>query len=153
MVPALESGFFQREIGEAAYIYQREEDRKERITVGVNDYVTDEALTIPLLRVDREGEARQIDNLNPGAADAGQPGGGPAVEGFGDGSQGTDNLMPPLLEAVRAYATLGEMMGVFREVFGSTNRGGGFRGRVPTAWWYNSRRVPTLSQAVKDGKG
>ena len=64
VVAALESGFFQREIADAAYIYQREEDRQDRITVGVNDYVTDEQLRIPLLRVDRDGEEQQVKRLN-----------------------------------------------------------------------------------------
>ena len=126
VVPALESGFFQREIGEAAYIYQREEDRKERITVGVNDYVTDEALTIPLLRVDREGEARQIDNLNRVRRTRDNREVARRLKDLETAARGTDNLMPPLLEAVRAYATLGEMMGVFREVFGEYQPGWGF---------------------------
>ena len=126
VVPALESGFFQREIGEAAYIYQREEDRKERITVGVNDYVTDEALTIPLLRVDREGEARQIDNLNRVRRTRDNREVARRLKDLETAARGMDNLMPPLLEAVRAYATLGEMMGVFREVFGEYQPGWGF---------------------------
>ena len=74
VVAALESGFFQREIADAAYIYQREEDRRDRVTVGVNDYVTDEELSIPLLRVDREGEAQQVKRLNHIRQHQGQPG-------------------------------------------------------------------------------
>ena len=74
VVAALESGFFQREIADAAYIYQREEDRRDRVTVGVNDYVTDEELSIPLLRVDREGEAQQVKRLNHIRQQQGQPG-------------------------------------------------------------------------------
>ena len=126
VVPALESGFFQREIADAAYIYQREEDRKERITVGVNDYVTEEVLTIPLLRVDREGEARQIDNLNRVRRTRDNREVARRLKDLETAARGTDNLMPPLLEAVRAYATLGEMMGVFREVFGEYQPGWGF---------------------------
>ena len=126
VVPALESGFFQREIADAAYIYQREEDRKERITVGVNDYVTEEALTIPLLRVDREGEARQIENLNRVRRTRDNREVARRLKDLEVAARGTDNLMPPLLEAVRAYATLGEMMGVFREVFGEYQPGWGF---------------------------
>ena len=126
VVPALESGFFQREIGEAAYIYQREEDRKDRITVGVNDYLTDEELSIPLLRVDREGEARQIENLNTVRQTRDNRLVARRLKDLEIAARGTDNLMPPLLEAVRAYATLGEMMGVFREVFGEYQPGWGF---------------------------
>ncbi|MCY4367447.1 MAG: methylmalonyl-CoA mutase family protein [Chloroflexi bacterium] len=126
VVPALESGFFQREIAEAAYIYQREEDRKERITVGVNDYVTDEELGIPLLRVDREGEARQIENLNRIRRTRDNHQVAIRLRELEQAARGSENLMPPLLEAVRAYATLGEMMGVFRDVFGEYQPGWGF---------------------------
>ena len=126
VLPALESGFFQREIAEAAYTYQREADRKERITVGVNEYVTDEALTIPLLRVDREGEARQIGRLNELRRTRDNREVAARLRDLATAARGADNLMPPLLDAVRAYATLGEMMGVFREVFGEYQPGWGF---------------------------
>ena len=126
VVPALESGFFQREIADAAYIYQREEDRRERITVGVNDYVTDEELTIPLLRVDREGEARHIDNLNQVRRSRDNREVARRLRELEQAAKGSENLMPPLIEAVKAYATLGEMMGVFREVFGEYQPGWGF---------------------------
>ena len=126
VVPALESGFFQREIADAAYIYQREEDRKDRITVGVNDYLTDDELSIPLLRVDREGEARQIENLNAIRRTRDNREVAGRLKDLETAARGDDNLMPTLLEAVRAYATLGEMMGVFREVFGEYQPGWGF---------------------------
>ena len=126
VVPALESGFFQKEIADAAYIYQREEDRKERITVGVNDYITDEELSIPLLRIDREGEARQIENLNNVRRTRDNREVASKLRGLETAARAEDNLMPPLLEAVKAYATLGEMMGVFREVFGEYQPGWGF---------------------------
>ena len=126
VIAALESGFFQREIADAAYIYQREEDRKERITVGVNEYVTDEELTIPLLRVDREGEARQIESLNRVRRTRDNREVATRLRELEQAARGSDNLMPPLLEAVRAYATLGEMMGVFREVFGEYQPSWGF---------------------------
>ena len=125
-LPALESGFFQREIAEAAYTYQREEDRKERITVGVNEYVTDEALTIPLLRVDREGEARQIARLRELRRTRDNREVAARLRDLERAARGADNLMPPLLAAARAYATLGEMMGVFREVFGEYQPRWGF---------------------------
>ena len=126
VVPALESGFFQRQIADAAYIYQREEDRQDRITVGVNDYLTDDELSIPLLRVDREGEARQIENLNSIRRTRDNREVASRLKDLEVAARGDVNLMPPLLEAVRAYATLGEMMGVFREVFGEYQPGWGF---------------------------
>ena len=123
---ALESGFFQREIADAAYIYQREEDRKERITVGVNDYVTEEDLSIPLLRVDRAGEARQIEHLNRLRQTRDNEEVARRLRALENAARGDQNLMPPLIDAVKSYATLGEMMGVFREVFGEYQPSWGF---------------------------
>jgi methylmalonyl-CoA mutase, N-terminal domain len=126
VIPALKSGFFQREIAEAAYVYQLEEDRKERITVGVNEYCTDEALEIPLLRVDVEGEKQHIQHLNEVRRRRDNREVAEKLRALEQAARGSDNLMPPLLEAVKAYATLGEMMGVFREVFGEYQPGWGF---------------------------
>lgn len=126
VIASLESGFFQREIADAAYIYQREEDRQERITVGVNDYVTEEDLTIPLLRVDRAGEARQIENLNRLRQTRDNDEVSRRLKALEDAARGDQNLMPPLIDAVKSYATLGEMMGVFREVFGEYQPSWGF---------------------------
>jgi methylmalonyl-CoA mutase N-terminal domain/subunit len=126
VIPALKSGFFQREIAEAAYVYQLEEDRKERITVGVNEYRTDDALEIPLLRVDVEGEQRHIQQLNEVRRRRDNRAVAEKLRALEQAARGTENLMPPLLEAVKAYATLGEMMGVLREVFGEYQPGWGF---------------------------
>ncbi len=126
VIPALESGFFQREIADAAYVYQREEDRKERITVGVNEYCTDEKLSIPLLRVDREGERLQIERLNRIRSTRDNREVAARLQDLEQAARGSANLMPYLLEAVKAYATLGEMMGVLREVFGEYRPTWGF---------------------------
>ena len=126
VIPGLESGFFQREIAEAAYVYQLEEDRKERITVGVNEYVTEEALEMRLLRVDREGEQRQIQQLNDLRRRRDNRDVAEKLRSLEQAARGSDNLMPPLLEAVKAYATLGEMMDVFRNVFGEYQPSWGF---------------------------
>ena len=130
VIPALESGFFQREIADAAYIYQQEEDRRERITVGVNEYIAqDERLEIPILRVDEAGEQRHVHHLNEVrrrrdnrevAARL------RALESAAKSSGSAANLMYPLIEAVKAEATLGEMMGVFRQVFGEYQPTWGF---------------------------
>ena len=130
VIPALESGFFQREIADAAYIYQQEEDRKERITVGVNEYVKDdESLSIPILRVDEAGEQRHIAHLN----DVRRRRDNRelairlrALETAARQNGSNANLMYPLIEAVKAEATLGEMMGVFRQVFGEYQPTWGF---------------------------
>jgi methylmalonyl-CoA mutase N-terminal domain/subunit len=118
VVPSLESGFLQREIAEASYVYQKEEDRGERITVGVNEYRTDDTLEIPLLRVDREGEKLQVQKLNEVRRQRDNRDVAAKLQALEQAARGSENLMPALLDAVKAYATLGEMMDVFRVVFG-----------------------------------
>ena len=126
VMAALESGFLQREIADASYIYQMEEDRKERITVGVNEHCTDDALEIPLQRVDREGERRQVDRLNEIRRTRDNRDVAEKLRALERAAKGSDNLMPPLLEAVKAYASVGEMMDVFRGVFGEYQPSWGF---------------------------
>ena len=118
VMPGLEMGFFQREIAQAAYLYQQEEDRKERITVGVNEYRNDDELDIPLLRVDEAGEALQIQRLNDLRRQRDNRKVAETLRSLEQAARRSENLMPPLLEAVSAYATLSEMMNVFRTVFG-----------------------------------
>ena len=126
VIPALKSGFFQHEIAEASYLYQLEEDRKERITVGVNQYANADPLQISLLRVNAEGEQRQIQQLQRVRRRRDNRDVSVKLRALEEATRGSANLMPPLLEAVKAYATLGEMMGVFREVFGEYQPSWGF---------------------------
>lgn len=126
VIPSLEMGFFQREIADASYVYQQEEDRKERITVGVNEYLTDDALDIPLLKVDRAGEQIQIHRLNQVRRQRDNRDVAEKLRRLEQAARGSDNLMQPLLDAVNAYATLGEMMDVFRDVFGEYNPSWGY---------------------------
>ncbi|MFC2039371.1 methylmalonyl-CoA mutase [Chloroflexota bacterium] len=119
VIPAMEKGFFQREIAEAAYRYQQELDKKERITIGVNDYAIDEPLTIPILEMDKEGEKRHLDRLNRVRRERSSSDVSRALNELRRAAQGTDNLMPYIIDAVRDYATLSEICDVFREVFGT----------------------------------
>jgi methylmalonyl-CoA mutase N-terminal domain/subunit len=118
IIPAIEAGFFQREIAEAAFRYQREIDTDRRVVVGVNEYATDEVLTIPLLEMDPEGERRQIERLNRVRRERDNQAVEERLAALEDAARGDANLMYPILDAVRAYATLGEIMAVFRQVFG-----------------------------------
>ena len=126
VIPALESGFLQREIADASYVYQLEEDRRERITVGVKQYRTDEGTEIPLLRVDREGEKKQIEGLNEVRRTRDNRAVAQRLKALEHAARGSENTMPYLVEAAKAYATLGEMMDVFREVFGEYNPSWGY---------------------------
>ena len=118
VIPAIEAGFFQQEIAEAAYRYQHEIDQGQRIIVGVNDYVAEEPLTVPLLQMDSQGYERQCARLARLRAERDGEKVGQSLRALAEAARGTANLMPFILDAVRAYATLGEIMGVFRRVFG-----------------------------------
>ena len=118
VLPALETGFIQREIADAAYRYQIEMDRKERITVGVNEYASEQPPDIPLLRVDKKGEENHIGRLNEVRRTRDNREVREKLAALEEAARGTQNTMVPLLDAVKSYATLGEMMDVFRDVFG-----------------------------------
>ncbi len=118
VVPAIEMGFFQEEIARAAYRYQQETDSRERIVVGVNDYVMDDSSAIPILKMDKEGERRQLERLERVRRERNNETVSQKLDALGRAASGEENLMPHILEAVRAYATLGEVCGVLRKVFG-----------------------------------
>jgi methylmalonyl-CoA mutase N-terminal domain/subunit len=118
VIPAIEKGFFQSEISDAAYRYQREIDDGTRKIVGVNAYVEDKPLSIPLLEMDPQGYERQIARLAEvrKTRDSGRV--GQALDRLRVACEGTENTMPFILDAVRAYATLGEIIGVMKVAFG-----------------------------------
>ncbi len=119
VLPAIEQGFFQREISDAAYQYQREIDEKTRIIVGVNDYVDDKPIAIPILEMDPQGYERQVQRLQTLRQERDNGRVGQALDRLRIACQGAENTMPFILECVRAYATLGEIVGVQKEVFGT----------------------------------
>ena len=118
VIPAIEKGFFQREIAESAYRYQREIDENKRVVVGVNDYKTDEGLSIPILRMDKKGEQRQINRLKKLRKDRNKSKFDRNLKRLKEAAEGDENLMPYILDCVHGYATLGETCDVLREVFG-----------------------------------
>ena len=117
MVAAVERGFPQREIQEAAFQFQRAVERKEKVIVGVNEYVMEEQ-PFPILYIDETVAQEQV----AGVATLKQTRDGArvhaALSALGEAARGEGNLMYPILEASRAYATLGEMCDVLREVWG-----------------------------------
>jgi methylmalonyl-CoA mutase N-terminal domain/subunit len=119
VLPAISVGFFQREISEAAYRYQRELDENVRHIVGVNAYQDKEAYSIPLLEMDPEGHRRQTQRLQALRESRDNGAVGQALDRLRIASQGTENQMPYILDAVRAYATLGEIVRVMKDVFGT----------------------------------
>ncbi len=117
-IPALEAGFFQKEIADSAHRYQMETDDKQRIVVGVNDYLTDEPMKIPLLKMDPEGEKKQVERLNRVRRERDSAEVRRRLEDLRGAAAGGENTMPYIIEAVKSYATLGEMADILREVFG-----------------------------------
>ena len=119
VLPAIEKGFFQSEISDAAYRYQCEIDAGIRHIVGVNAYAEDKPLTIPLLEMDPAGYARQVERLKQVRAERDNGRVGQALDRLRLACHGTENTMPFILEAVRAYATLSEIIGVMKTEFGT----------------------------------
>jgi methylmalonyl-CoA mutase N-terminal domain/subunit len=119
VLPAIEKGFFQSEISDAAYRYQREIDTGARKIVGVNAYAEKKPLRVPILEMDPSGYKRQVDRLNEvrRMRDNGRV--GQRLDKLRVALQGTENTMPYLMECVHAYATLGEIVTVMKETLGT----------------------------------
>jgi methylmalonyl-CoA mutase N-terminal domain/subunit len=118
VIKAIEAGYFQREIAESAFRYQREIDKQDRIIVGVNEYQMNEPITIPILQFDPDGERRQIARLQELRQTRDNEKVSATLSALREAAKGTANTMPFILDAVKAYATLQEITDVFREVFG-----------------------------------
>ncbi len=119
VIPAIESTFFQAEIADSSYRYQQEIDHKIRHVVGVNHYQNqNEPIRIPILAMDPQGYQRQADRLNKIRTERDNGRVGQSLDRLRIACQGTENTMPYILEAVRSYATLGEIIGIMKEVFG-----------------------------------
>jgi methylmalonyl-CoA mutase, N-terminal domain len=117
MVAAIERGYPQREIAEASYRYQLAVDRKEKIIVGVNDYVAEEK-GIDILQIDETVATRQTAQLIKLRAERSNAEVERRLSALCKAAQGKDNLMPFIYDAVKAYATLGEVCDAMRAVFG-----------------------------------
>ena len=119
MLAAIERGFPQREILNASQRYQREVEKKERILVGVNDYVEPDTHQIPILKIGPEVEASQVQRLAALRARRDSYKVAGALQAVQEAAVCSENLMPYLLDAVKAEATLGEMCTALKEVFGT----------------------------------
>ena len=118
MVRAIEAGFVQGEIQKAAYDFQRAVESKEQIVVGVNDFIAEEERSIPTLRVDAEIERSQIARLNALRAKRDSARTKSALVELQRRAATTENLLPAILAAVEAHATVGEISDALRRVFG-----------------------------------
>jgi methylmalonyl-CoA mutase N-terminal domain/subunit len=118
VIPAIEKGFFQQEIANASYQYQKEIDSGERVVVGVNEFVENEKPDIPLLQMDPKGEKRQLARLNMIRSGRDKKKWSSSLTRLEKAAEGETNLMPIILDSVKAGATLGEVCNVLRKVFG-----------------------------------
>jgi methylmalonyl-CoA mutase N-terminal domain/subunit len=117
-VPAIEQGYIQREIQDSAYKYQLDIEKEERIVVGLNRFQVKEEKPTNLLRVDPTVREAQIERLKKLKSERNNKKMNKSLSDLKQAAQVDDNLMPYILDAVKAYATLGEICNVLREVFG-----------------------------------
>jgi len=115
---AIEAGFQQRQIQEAAYRVQQEIEGGERVVVGVNRYRDEAVTTPPIQRIDPDAERRQIEGIRRVRAERDPSAWESALRRLDDAARGGENLIPPMIEAVHAYATVGEISARLRTVWG-----------------------------------
>ncbi|HKD43028.1 MAG TPA: methylmalonyl-CoA mutase family protein [Myxococcaceae bacterium] len=126
IIRAVEEHFPQKEIGDSAYRYQREIEAGERVIVGVNEFREEREAPIDLLKIDERVTREQVQRVQQVRTERDNEAVRSALERVEAAARGTDNLMPPVLSAVKAYATLGEICDVFRNVWGRYREGGAF---------------------------
>ena len=119
MVAAIERAFPQREIADASYRYQMAVDQKKKIIVGVNQFVAQEEPPLPILQVDESVARHQNERLRKLRAERSREAVERHLAGLARAAQGSENLMPHILDCVKAYATLGEICDALRQVFGT----------------------------------
>jgi len=119
VIPAIEASFFQKEIADAAFRYQQELEQRRRLVVGINEFTVDDEPPIEILRIDPRLESEQVARVRAVRAKRDQARCSKALTALRKAAGGTDNLMPYILEAVRAYATEGEIMQSMIDVFGT----------------------------------
>ncbi|PSP40505.1 methylmalonyl-CoA mutase, partial [Halobacteriales archaeon QH_2_66_30] len=119
VLTGIEDGYFQREIQDAAYEYQERVERGDETVVGVNKYEIDEDTQPDLLSVDKTVQKRQRDRLAAVREERDDEAVGDALAAVDEAARSGENVMPAIIEAVKVYATMGEIMGVFEDYYGS----------------------------------
>jgi methylmalonyl-CoA mutase N-terminal domain/subunit len=119
VLTGIQEGYFQREIQDSAYEYQERVERDEETVVGVNEYTIEEDTEPDLLQVDKGVQKRQRDRLAEVKEERDDEAVEAALESVREAARSDENVMPSIIEAVKAYATMGEIMGVFEEYHGS----------------------------------
>jgi methylmalonyl-CoA mutase N-terminal domain/subunit len=119
VIPAIETGYFQKEIADSAYRYQKEVERKEKFIVGVNEFVEpDEKIEIPILQISPEVQKKQNERLAELRSSRNNAEVERSLEEIRSAAADGKNLMPQLIKAAHNYVTLGEMVDELKKVFG-----------------------------------
>ena len=119
VIPAIELGFFQREIAKAASEYQQLVDEKRRIVVGVNDFIKeDEKIDIPILEIGKDAEEKQLKAISDLRTYRNNEAVHAALDEVRKACKGKTNIMPPIINAAKNYATLGEIVDAMKDIFG-----------------------------------
>jgi len=119
VIPAIKANFFQKEIANASYKYQQEIENRERIIVAVNQYQQKEPCTIPLLKIDEEVAKEQVNELNKIKQERDNDKIQENLLKLKEAAKGTENLMPYIMDAIRVYASIGEIINTLKEEFGT----------------------------------
>jgi methylmalonyl-CoA mutase N-terminal domain/subunit len=119
VIPAIKANFFQKEIANASYKYQQEVENRERTIVAVNQFQQKEPCSVPLLKIDEEVAKQQEDELNRIKQDRNNDEVTDKLRNLKEAAEGTENLMPYILDAIRVYASIGEIINTLKEVFGT----------------------------------
>jgi methylmalonyl-CoA mutase N-terminal domain/subunit len=119
VIPAIKANFFQKEIANASYKYQKEIESKERIIVGVNDFSQKEPCSTSLLKIDEEIGKQQVESLEKIKQERDNEILKEKLEKLKKAAEGTENLMPYIIDAVREYASIGEIINTLKDVFGT----------------------------------
>ncbi|KKN03439.1 hypothetical protein LCGC14_1107600, partial [marine sediment metagenome] len=118
VIPAIKANFPQKEIANASYKYQREIESNERIIVGVNQYQQEDQYNVPLLKIDENVAIEQVNKLNNLKQERDNNKVQQALLKLKEAAKGTENLMPYIMDAIRVYASIGEIINKLKEVFG-----------------------------------
>ena len=118
-VKAIEKGFFQKEIADAAYKYQKDVENCDKIIVGVNKFTEEEEHIVELHKIDPEAEKKQTEKLKKLREERDNMQVNKSLENLEKAAAGNENMLPPILEAVKAYTTLGEICDVLRKIWGT----------------------------------
>ncbi|MFX1567009.1 MAG: methylmalonyl-CoA mutase [Promethearchaeota archaeon] len=119
VVPAIKANFFQKEIANASYKYQQEVENRERTIVAVNQFEQREPCSVPLLKIDEKVASEQIRKLNKLKEERDNDKVQEKIESLKEAARGTENLMPFIIDAVREYTSIGEIINALKEVFGT----------------------------------